>query len=68
MKFFASDMEHCQQQAYIPELIQDEDVHHPGSYPHAVWCLSQSLQPPVRSLSALLLDFSCCICVKMSNK
>lgn len=41
-------MEHRHQQADIPELVQDEDVCCPGSHPHAVWSLAQSLQPPVR--------------------
>lgn len=50
---FFLDMEHCHQQADIPELLQDEDVCCPGSHPHAVWSHSQSFQPPVRFFSSL---------------
>ena len=40
-------MECCLQQAHLPELIQDEDVCDSGCDPHAVWSVSQPLQPPV---------------------
>ena len=68
---FPTDLEHCQQQANVPQLLQDGDVHHPGCHPHAVWSHSQSLQPHVRdfhqfvSLLAEILNMSviltCCI-------
>ena len=56
--FCPSDLEHCHQQADIPELVQDEDVCYPGSHSHAVRSHSQSLQPPVRSSSSPSSSYS----------
>ena len=45
----APDLEPGCQPPELPQLLQDEDVRHPGGHPHGLWGGPRSLQPRVRA-------------------